>query len=271
MDCPICLESISNIHALICGHLYCGPPRTCLNALKHDHGNSTKCAVCNNVMPYKTSQLKPLYGLQDALNEIDDEANYRKKAMGIVPLLEDIDSALVKTDSEIETLMDKKLKLEQLKEYKAIINQVVDRKKPLSSDLKQLFDSDWFQTIDIDSKTLKAFNFAATIANAKGVKTTNLTSNKHLFKGFLFSVKIFYEILDGEEWIGAYLSCETEKTEPNYLEARSEFQLVLLNSNPIKHVKFNPSPGQGTIWSWGKKFLRRIYIERRIHSVRSLR
>ena len=175
--------------------------------------------------------------------------------MGIVPLLEDMDTALAKTDREIETLMDKKLKPEQLKEHKAIINQFVDRKKPLSSDLKQLFDSDWFQTIDIDSKTLKAFNFVTTIANAKSVKTTNLTSNKHLFKGFLFSVEIFFKILDGEEWISAYINCETEKTEPNYLEARLEFQLVLLSSDPIKHVKFNPSPGQGTIWSWAKQNL----------------
>ena len=76
-DCPICTEVLLDPRALPCGHSFCGPPRICLDGIKIKDNNEnffqlskTKCAVCNALFEMDVADLKPLYGIRDALKDV---------------------------------------------------------------------------------------------------------------------------------------------------------------------------------------------------------
>ena len=251
MDCPICLEGISNIHALMCGHSYCGPPKPCLNTLEHDEGKATKCAICNTVLPFRVSDLKPLYGIREALNDIQNNSKNKETARKILPLLDDIDSVLSETDREIEMLTDKKLKLEQLKEHKTSIAQFVDGQISSSNGLKELLESEWIQNFDRElKKSLKPFKFTATITNVKDIQYKTLLSDKYHFGGFLFHVRMKCSTLsNGDEWAEAIVLFDSVKSRASNLEAEFQFQIVLLSSEPAETVKFHSSLFKSKNWN----------------------
>ena len=205
MECPICLENISNIHALMCGHSYCGPPKSCLNTLEHNKGKATKCAVCNTVMKIKVSDVKPLYGIREVLSEIGGVAqHYRETAEKLMPLLDDIDSILSETNRELQMLEDKKFKFEQLKKYKTSVAQFVNGQKKLSNELRELFDTDWIQGTGTDRNSLKNIKFTLRIPDAKKVENIVLRSDKYHFRGFLFHIGIEKVSADGEDWMKSH-------------------------------------------------------------------
>ena len=249
MECPICLENISNIHALICGHSYCGPPKSCLNTLKHNKGKATKCAVCNTVLKIKVSDLKPLYGIREVLSEIGGIAkHYRETAEKLMPLLDDIDSVLSETVREIEMLEDKKLKFDQLKEYKTSIVQFVNGQKTLSNELKELFDTEWIQTIGTDRNrnSLKNIKLTFCIAHVKDVENKVLCSEKIYLQGFLFHIAIGKVLTAGEEWIKSTFFYDLANTRNRDAEVEIKFQMVLLSSNPAKSINYQFLLHKGT-------------------------
>ena len=67
LKCSICCETLVDPRALQCGHSYCGPPKNCLEYIKHSRNTESKCAVCNKVFSVKVSDLSPLYGIRDAI------------------------------------------------------------------------------------------------------------------------------------------------------------------------------------------------------------
>ena len=80
--CSICIDYLENPLALPCGHSYCGPPKHCLQGIKHgERGTSTKCAVCSKEFPgINVSDLNPLYGIREALPQLS--ARQRDNADG---------------------------------------------------------------------------------------------------------------------------------------------------------------------------------------------
>ena len=77
LECVICNENLADPRALPCGHSYCGPPRSCLSALKNDFGRM-RCAVCRIDHNLKPDDIKPLYGIRDYIHE-----NVRKKTKNV--------------------------------------------------------------------------------------------------------------------------------------------------------------------------------------------
>ncbi|XP_075240380.1 tripartite motif-containing protein 5-like [Convolutriloba macropyga] len=76
VECAICTDTLLDPRALPCGHSFCGPPRTCLNAIRCNFTKfsirfaSSKCAVCNQLFALDVDDLKPLYGIRDALQTL---------------------------------------------------------------------------------------------------------------------------------------------------------------------------------------------------------
>ena len=70
LQCSICHETLVDPRALPCGHSFCGPPRTCLDFIKHNNNLASKCAECNQVFPVKVNELKPLFKIRDALGRL---------------------------------------------------------------------------------------------------------------------------------------------------------------------------------------------------------
>ena len=68
LECVICNENLADPRALPCGHCYCGPPRSCLSALKDDFGR-LRCAICRIDHNLKPDDMKPLYGIRDYIHE----------------------------------------------------------------------------------------------------------------------------------------------------------------------------------------------------------
>ena len=66
-ECSICTDPFTDSRALPCGHSYCGPPKNCLNGVERRDG--LKCAVCIETFNLKLSQMKPLFGIRDFLQQ----------------------------------------------------------------------------------------------------------------------------------------------------------------------------------------------------------
>merc|ERR1712226_424536 len=65
-NCSVCSEVFNDPRPLPCGHLFCGPPKSCLTKLCDDSGNIT-CAECNTEHKIEIDNIAPLYRLRDAL------------------------------------------------------------------------------------------------------------------------------------------------------------------------------------------------------------
>ncbi|XP_075241840.1 E3 ubiquitin-protein ligase TRIM21-like [Convolutriloba macropyga] len=76
LDCPICSEILLDPRVLPCGHSFCGPPRSCLDGIKRTDPDTVKCAVCNQSFALKLDDLKPLYGIRDALQELNESSKF---------------------------------------------------------------------------------------------------------------------------------------------------------------------------------------------------
>ena len=73
LECSVCTDVLQDPHALPCGHSFCGPPKNCLEGVRHGP-TSTKCSNCNAVFhSLKISDLNPLYGIRDALARLSPE------------------------------------------------------------------------------------------------------------------------------------------------------------------------------------------------------
>ena len=81
IECSICSDPLLDPRALPCGHSYCGPPRTCLRAVEKLNG--LRCAVCNGEFDLETSQLNPLYGIRDFLEQSTSKSKADEKRFGI--------------------------------------------------------------------------------------------------------------------------------------------------------------------------------------------
>ena len=75
LKCSICCETLVDPRALHCGHSYCGPPKNCLDFIKHKNDQASKCAVCSKVFQVKVSDLNPLYGIRDAIGALSIDNN----------------------------------------------------------------------------------------------------------------------------------------------------------------------------------------------------
>ena len=64
VECPICIDGFVDPRALPCGHCYCGPPRTCLKAVKTETGGAL-CSVCKREFDLNVNELGPLFGIRD--------------------------------------------------------------------------------------------------------------------------------------------------------------------------------------------------------------
>ena len=78
MECPICTDQIKDPRALPCGHCYCGPQKPCLNKLQNRPG-FLACATCRIEHQMLISQIKPLYGIRDVL---ENHAQEKQKLLG---------------------------------------------------------------------------------------------------------------------------------------------------------------------------------------------
>ena len=79
LECSSCTDVLQDPHALPCRHSFCGPPKNCLEGVRHGP-TSTKCAICNAVFhSLKITDLKPLYGIRDALAHLSSERNHDAK------------------------------------------------------------------------------------------------------------------------------------------------------------------------------------------------
>ena len=252
MNCPICLEVLYNLHALSCGHSYCGPPRTCLNTLKHNNGRATKCAVCSTVIQVKVSDLKPLYGVREVLNEISDETHYMEKATALLPYLGNIATQISEADKEIRSINEKKTKLAQIERQKSLITQFAERKATLTPELKILLDSGCLELVRPSYRNeVKNLTFQRTINDLSSVFSGFQESEKYHYGGFLFDISLAYLERDGENWVGAYLNIDLATTRPTHLEIDGSFQAVILSSDPVKNTKFSGKLQKTKEWGPG--------------------
>merc|ERR1712226_1198333 len=75
-NCSVCSEVFNDPRLLPCGHLFCGPPKSCLTKLCDDSGN-IKCAECNAEHKTEIDNLTPMFRIRDALESYaaDQAAN----------------------------------------------------------------------------------------------------------------------------------------------------------------------------------------------------
>ena len=258
MNCPICLEVLYNLHALSCGHSYCGPPRTCLNTLKHNNGIATKCAVCSTVIQVKVSDLKPLYGIREVLNKISEETHYKEKATALLPYLGNIATQISEVDKEIRSMNEKKTKLEQIERQKSLITQLAEGKVTLTPELKMLLDSGCLELVRPSYRNeVKNLTFQRTINDLSSVFSGFQQSEKYHYGGFLFDITLFYRERDGENWVGAYLTIDLATNRQSHLEIDCSYQAVILSSDPAKNIKLSGKVQKANEWAFGKhKFAR---------------
>ena len=74
--CSICTGILSDPRVLPCGHSYCGPPKNCLNIIILNRG--LKCALCKAFHNLKISDLKPLFGIRDYIQQTTEAAVKKK-------------------------------------------------------------------------------------------------------------------------------------------------------------------------------------------------
>ena len=69
VECPICSDKITDPRVLPCGHSFCGPTQSCLSCMQQDA--ILKCAVCRAENQLNFKDLKPLYGIQVRVLEVN--------------------------------------------------------------------------------------------------------------------------------------------------------------------------------------------------------
>ena len=79
--CAICTDIKTDPRALLCGHSYCGPPKTCLEILQRPTG-LLRCAICNAEHQLNLEDLKPLYGIREHLEEYSSQISAYQKEIG---------------------------------------------------------------------------------------------------------------------------------------------------------------------------------------------
>ena len=82
-ECPICSEVLSDPRALPCGHCFCGPSRKCLDSIMQNNG-VIKCALCSKEHSVNKSDLRPLYGIRDGLQLLQNTSLSGKDASQLV-------------------------------------------------------------------------------------------------------------------------------------------------------------------------------------------
>ena len=76
--CAICTDIKTNPRAFLCGHSYCGPPKTCLKILQRPTG-LLRCTVCNAEYRLNLQDLKPSYGIREHLEKYPPEISVYQK------------------------------------------------------------------------------------------------------------------------------------------------------------------------------------------------
>ena len=170
-----------------------------------------------------------------ATREAQEDTDYREMAQQLIPHLEIIDSTASDLDCEIETLTLKKQKVVQLMKRKNLILKFVNGQKSLTSDLKQLFDSEWIESYGLLG-TIRSFTFTATIAIVPDVEKREVESEKFHSKGFTLFVFARKSLTDEEEWLDIGLQWRS-KSFPGDWESEIKFQIVLLNCDLAKNPK----------------------------------
>ena len=134
LQCSICHEMLADPRALPCGHSFCGPPRTCLDGIKHNNNQASKCAECNQVFPVKVNELKPLYKIRDALGRLAVAEN--NCAQGADCNHNDV--KMWCKDCSVKlciACVEKNHKYHNLKSYKAILREKAQTMVPILKDI----------------------------------------------------------------------------------------------------------------------------------------
>ena len=162
--------------------------------------------MSNTVIQVEVSDLKPLYGIRDFLNEITSDICYKEKAATLLPHLGNIGANILEIDQDIEPVTNKKQKLQDLQKNKMLITEFTEERTSLTPQLRELLNSDCIEYIRPGyGSELEAMTFNVSIEKISSVFGGSQQSDKYHFGGFVFQVAIAYLKRDGEHWVGTYL------------------------------------------------------------------